>query len=52
MLSKIREKIHDMLLYHIEPGSEGAKKSDHFNVFWDTLSLGWGWLGLILGGSP
>ena len=37
MLSKIREKIHDMLLYHIEPGSEGAKKSDHFNVFWDTL---------------
>ena len=36
-LSKIREKIHDMFLYHREPGSKAAKKSDDFDAFWDTL---------------
>ena len=37
-LSKIRQKILNMSLHHIEPGSEAAKKFDNFDVFWDTLT--------------
>ena len=36
-LSKIRQKILNMSLHHIEPGSEATKKFDNFDVFWDTL---------------
>ena len=36
-LSKIRQKILNMSLRHIEPGSEAAKKFDNSDVFWDTL---------------
>ena len=36
-LSKIRQKILNMSLHHIEPGTEAAKKFDNFDVFWNTL---------------
>ena len=35
--SKIRQKILNISLHHIEPGSEAAKKFDKFDTFWDTL---------------